>query len=145
MWKWGFTRVPCLTQKFPSLNKANAMIIACCNNFTFMYLEKSFLLWNNCFNTFADDWHFLCFRLTNKQLSVQLDVQVLGWAYTRVHSQFWNWLKNFGMGLYLKVGLYSLQYGIWLLVLIRPTISWSQTYYIFKTFQRSIRAFQNLE
>ncbi len=33
------------------------------------------------------DGHFLCFRLTT-QLCVQLHVQILGWAYTRVHNEF---------------------------------------------------------
>ncbi len=53
-----------------------------------IYLKKSFLLSSNCF-IFGNDWHFLCFRLTFTQLPVQLDDQILGWAYTRVQSQFW--------------------------------------------------------
>ena len=39
---------------------------------------------------------FFYFRLTNTQLSVQLDVQILGWANTHVHSQFWNLRGTWG-------------------------------------------------
>ena len=35
-----------------------------------------------------------CFRLTNAEFTVELDIPILGWAYTRRHSQFWNLLKT---------------------------------------------------
>ena len=36
---------------------------------------------------FDNDWHFLCLRLT--KYVAFWDVQILGWVYTHVQSQFW--------------------------------------------------------
>ena len=53
---------------------------------------------------FALDWQIHNF--------VQIDVQILGWAYTRVHSQsILKFAENLEVGLYSKVGLYLHQYS----------------------------------
>ncbi len=96
---WGFTWVRGLKQKFLILIKLTILcswvlfvfvyvcswhkvyysIAIIVSLYLKLFLKKSFLF----FVAFkllyhANDWHFLCFRLTNTQLSEQLHVQILG-------------------------------------------------------------------
>ena len=68
---------------------------------------------------------FILLSMTNTPLSLQLDILILGWTYTRVHSQSWNLLKTWGVGLYLKVESYSRQYGI-SMGRLHNTTAWSR-------------------
>ncbi len=87
---WGFTQVPSWTQKFPRIF-GRIMNSQRCKIVQSMLIHHSKVLFLPIY-----DGQFLCFKLTYTQLPVQLDIQILGRAYTHVHNQFWNSLKTWG-------------------------------------------------